>query len=265
MGYVFDFKDALAYDSWCRKQCNTYTFQREIELLMEQMNPLRGNSLIDIGCGTGKNFKPLLDFGLNVTGIDPSPYMLDIAKKTIGNKVDIKRGYAEELPFEDNEFNHACLITTLEYTENHTLAIEEACRVAKDNLFIGVLNKYAIKGIKRKIEGKLTSTIYSKARFFSIWEIKKTIHKLVGDVPISWKTVNIYPGKSGKLISSIENIDLVKKIPFGTYAGIVVTLNPKFRTRPLPLKKENGFKANSKRREGFAGFNEKQIDKISKK
>ncbi|MCP3922389.1 MAG: class I SAM-dependent methyltransferase [Desulfobacterales bacterium] len=261
MGYVFDFKDALAYDSWCKKQSNTYTFQREIELLLEQLNPLRGSSIIDIGCGTGKIFKHLLDFGLNVSGIDPSPYMLDIARKEIGERVDMRRGYAEELPFDDNEFNHACLITTLEYTENHTKAIEEACRVAKDSLFIGVLNKYAIKGIQRKIEGKLTSTIYSRARFFSIWEIKRTINKLVGDVPVSWKTVNIYPGKSGKFISSIENIDLVKKIPFGTYAGIVVTLNPKFRTKPLALKYEKGIKTGSKTRKGFAGFKEKQTDK----
>ena len=39
---------------------------------------------------------------LQVTAIDPSPYMLDIAFRHFGNRMEFYRGFAEDLPFDDN-------------------------------------------------------------------------------------------------------------------------------------------------------------------
>ena len=60
--------------------------------------------------------------------------MLDIASKKFGDKVTLHRGPAEDLPFDDNEFDSAFFFTSLEFTERPGKAIEEACRVAKDTL-----------------------------------------------------------------------------------------------------------------------------------
>jgi hypothetical protein len=62
-----------------------------------------------------------------------------------------------------------------------------------------------------------------------IWEI-------LGDVPVSWRTVCQFPASSGKLVNKIERSSIVQRFPFGTFAGIVVTLVPKMRTTPLALK-----------------------------
>ena len=35
------------------------------------------------------------------------PYMLDLAAKYLCNRVDLHRGVAEDMPFDDNSFNHA--------------------------------------------------------------------------------------------------------------------------------------------------------------
>ncbi len=235
MGYVFNFNDAIAYEQWFEDPCNRVTAELEWHLMHEMLRPQVGNSLLGIGCGTGTNLFRMVENGLQVTGIDPSPYMLDIAKKRLGNRVDLYRGFAEDLPFDDNSFNHSCLVTTLEFVENPGKAIEEACRVTKDSLFIGVLNRYAIKGIERRVKGIFSETIFNRAQFFSIWELKRTIKSVLGDVPVSWRTVCLLPASTGKISDKIERSKLIQRCPFGAFVGIVVTLIPRFRTRPLPI------------------------------
>jgi ubiquinone/menaquinone biosynthesis C-methylase UbiE len=159
--------------------------------------------------------------------------------KNLGNRVDLYRGFAEDLPFEDNSFNYACFVTTLEFVDDTQKAIEEACRVAKDKIFIGVLNRYAIKGVHRRIKGIFSKTIFNHAHFFSIWEIKQIIRSLVGDVPISWRTVGQLPLTPQRFANRIEQLTLLQKFPFGTFAGIMVTLIPRFKTTPLTVTYES--------------------------
>ena len=196
----------------------------------------KGQTILDIGCGTGVNIEPLVESGLNVTGIDPSPYMLDIAAANLGQRIDLYRGYAEDLPFDDNSFNHACFFTSLEFVEDPAKAVEEACRVAKDKVFIGFLNRYAIKGFQRRLQGLFAPTIFNRARFFSVWELKTLVRCVAGPVPISWRTVSQLPNASVKLIQAFEQSQFVQRSPFGAFAGLVVTLVPRFRTRPLAIR-----------------------------
>lgn len=236
MGYVFDFNDANDYEHWFYNRRNRIAAELESRLMIEMLNPNPGELVLDIGCGIGSILPPLLDAGLKVTGIDPSPYMLDIILSQFHNKVELYRGKAEDLPFDDNSFNHACFFSSLEFVDDPKKAIEEACRVAKDKVFIGVLNRYAIKSIQRRVEGIFTHTIFNKAHFFSVWQIKRIVRELMGPVPISWRTVCQFPNVSGKFLTNLEKSHLVQRCPFGTFAGIVVTLVPRFRTRPLALR-----------------------------
>jgi len=236
MGYVFDFHDAAAYEKWFQNPANRCTFELETKLMLNMLKPEQGRTLLDIGCGTGAGLLKYLETGLQVTGLDPSLYMLDLAAEKVKNRVDLHRGFAENLPFDDNSFHYTSLVTTLEFVENPIKALEEACRVAKDRMFIGVLNRYAIKGIQRRVKGIFTETIYNQAQFFSVWELKRIIRTLLGDVPISWKTVCLFPSASGNIIPKIEQSNLVQRFPFGAFAGMVVTLVPRFKTRPLAIK-----------------------------
>ena len=235
MSYVFDFNDAIAYEKWYNNPRNRFIADLECRLMIDMLNPVSGETVLDIGCGTGVSLQPFIDMGLQVTGIDPSPYMLDIALKNLGHRVDLHRGFAEDLPFDDNSFNYACLFTTLEFVEDKKKALEEASRVAKDKLFIGVLNRYAIKGVQRRVKGVFTKTIYNRAHFFSIWELKEIVRSLLGDVPLSWRTVCQLPVGPQMITNRIERFTLLQKFPFGTFAGMVVTLIPRFRTRPLSV------------------------------
>ena len=135
MGHVFEFNDAREYESWLKSPNRRFAAELESRLMMDMLKPMSGETLLDIGCGTGASLQPFLDFGLQVTGIDASPYMLDMAIEKVHNRVDFYRGFAEDLPFDDNSFNYATLITALEFVDEPRQALEEACRVAKDKVF----------------------------------------------------------------------------------------------------------------------------------
>jgi ubiquinone/menaquinone biosynthesis C-methylase UbiE len=237
MGYVFTFNDAKAYEQWVCKNRNRTAAELENRLMIDMLKPIRGESILDIGCGTGASAKPFIEMGLQVTAIDPSPYMLDIAFRHFANRIELYRGYAEDLPFDDNSFNHASIVTTLEFVDDPRKAIEEACRVAKDRIFVGVLNRYAIKGIERRLKGIFSHTIYNRARFYSVWELKHIMRDMLGNhVPISWRTVSQFPAASGKVMVGLENSKIIQRFPFGTFAGIVAALVPRFRTKPMTLR-----------------------------
>jgi len=234
MGYVFDTTDAVAYDRWLTNPRNRFP-RIQHRLMVDMLKPNRGDTLLSIGCGTGSSLLPLQEMGVSVTGLDPSTPMLDIARRRLGSRVDLHQGYAEDLPFDDNAFTYSCLITALEFVDDPKTALAEACRVTKDRLFIGVLNRYAIKGIQRRIAGIFKRSIYSHARFYSVWQVRKAVRALAGPVPVSWRTACLFP-RPGRLTRRLEESGLIQRCPFGEYAGLVATLVPRYRTRPLSLK-----------------------------
>lgn len=238
MGYVFDFQDARSYAAWVQRQRNEWDADLERNLMVSLLRPAEGESVLNIGCGTGHSTLPLLEMNLHTTGIDPSPYMLDIAYDTLGNRVELFRGYAEDLPFDDNSFNHAFFFISLEFVDDPAKALAEACRVAKDKVFIGFINRYAIKYLQLRLRGLFHASIYNHAHFFSIWELKRMVRELAGPVPINWRTVCQLPNSPGKVRWSIEKSEFVQRCPFGTFCGMVITLVPRLRTRPLALRYE---------------------------
>ncbi len=236
MGYVFDFKDASAYEKWFYSPGNRITADREARLIFDMLKPIRGRALLDIGCGTGARLAGFVEKGLDVSGLDPSPYMLDIAREKFKNRVEFFRNFGESLPFEDNSFHYATLITTLEYVDDPGKVIEEACRVTKDKIFIGIYNRYALKCIERRVKALFSDSIYRHARFYSVWEIKQIIQKVIGNVSVTWKTICWFPGSFEKYMLRMEDAFIMQKIPFGAFAGIVIMPVPRFRTTPLALK-----------------------------
>jgi ubiquinone/menaquinone biosynthesis C-methylase UbiE len=215
---------------------NKFAVEIESRLMMEMLDPLATDTVLSIGCCAGARLAPFVERGVNMTAIDSSPYMLDLLSESFKNRIELYRGRFEDLPFEDNSFNHACLVTTLEFVDTPEKVIEEACRVAKDRLFIGFFNRYAIKGVQRRVSGMFRKTIFNRASFFSVWELKKYVRSVAGDVPIAWRTVGQLPDAGGFFKDNIEQSRVIQRFPFGAFAGMVVTLVPRFRTRPLALR-----------------------------
>ena len=83
---------------------------------------LIGNSVLDLGSGTGAAYEQLLNF--ETTAIDPDKKMLEL--NTFENKV---LGSAENLPFEDNSFDNVFCCFVWRNVSDTNKALQEVYRV----------------------------------------------------------------------------------------------------------------------------------------
>src|SRR5918998_1821973 len=81
-----------------------------IDILVRE-GDLRGRSVLDVGCGTGRVAAALAErYGATVSGLDPSPEMLDIARERASRGiVALELGRAESIPFPDGHFERALM------------------------------------------------------------------------------------------------------------------------------------------------------------
>ncbi len=82
---------------------------------------LSGDRLLDVGCGTGKAFAPMLERGWKVTGCDISPAMLELARAKVGKDVRLSVADMRDLP----RFGKFDLIWALYDALNYLLNGEE--------------------------------------------------------------------------------------------------------------------------------------------
>jgi SAM-dependent methyltransferase len=82
---------------------------------------LRGSRLLDVGCGTGKSFLPMLQRGWNVTACDISASMLELARAKAGEEARLFVADMRELP-RCGEFD---LVWALDDAVNYLLSAEE--------------------------------------------------------------------------------------------------------------------------------------------
>jgi len=88
--------------------------------LLERLG-LTGRRLLDVGCGTGTSFLPMLAQGWEVTGCDISPAMLVQAREKAGDAVQLAIADMLDLP----EFGEFDLVWALDDAINYLLSPEE--------------------------------------------------------------------------------------------------------------------------------------------
>lgn len=84
-------------------------------------NGLKGRRLLDVACGTGKSFLPMLRWGWQVTGCDISPAMLALAGEKAGEAVDLSVADMRDLPI----FGDFDLVWALDDAINYLLSFDE--------------------------------------------------------------------------------------------------------------------------------------------
>jgi SAM-dependent methyltransferase len=104
-----------------------FTAHHNYELWLGNLLPelhrhgLRGGRLLDVGCGTGKSFLPMLERGWDVTACDISASMLELARAKAGDAVPLAVADMRELPV----FGEFDLVWALDDAVNYLLSSEE--------------------------------------------------------------------------------------------------------------------------------------------
>jgi ubiquinone/menaquinone biosynthesis C-methylase UbiE len=98
---------ALIYGIIYNKQKKHYA--GVVENAKPELDLSKYQKIIDIGCGTGALCSVLSQNGSTVTGIDPAPRMIEIARKKTPNQgvTFVQANVLEGLPFEDKSFDVA--------------------------------------------------------------------------------------------------------------------------------------------------------------
>ena len=92
---------------------------------------LVGRRVLDIGCGTGAALAVLAEeFACTVAGVDPAQGMLAEARRKLPD-AEVREGTAEALPFPDEEFDAALMMTVVQHVDRER-AFPEARRVLAD-------------------------------------------------------------------------------------------------------------------------------------
>ncbi len=233
MGYVFDKRMAALYEAWTLSPQGRHVDRSLEHLIRRLLDPQPGERALDIGCGTGNHLLLLNRMGLDVSGVDASPAMIAKAKERLGHRCTLKTGWAEDLPFEDNSFDVALLINTLEYLDDPVAALREAGRVTQRKIFLGVFNGLSLTGLVNRMRGGLGDPFFSRTRFLNLWQVRAAVQSVYGPVPMTWSCLRM---AGGGAVAGWSGPGGMRPFPFGFFLGVAVPLLYTVRTENLPLK-----------------------------
>lgn len=134
-----------AYDAWYESQRGRWIGNAEYRLLVRLLAPQTGETLLDVGCGTGYFTRRFAE-GLSdrVVGLDPSASWTSFAKDHAGNRESYVRGAAEFLPFADASFDLTISVAALCFAEDARKAASEIVRVTRRRFAAGLLNRQSL-------------------------------------------------------------------------------------------------------------------------
>jgi len=91
----------------------------------------RGGRVLDVATGTGLVATELIRRGFEVTGVDQSAEMLDVARRRFGGKVELVEASADSLPLASDAFDHLTFTYLLRYVDDPGATLAELARVVQ--------------------------------------------------------------------------------------------------------------------------------------
>jgi SAM-dependent methyltransferase len=141
---------AARYEAWYRTPRGAWISATEFRLLVSLLRPRPGESLLDVGCGTGHFTRRFArETGVHVTGIDPEPTWLAYARAQAQAGERFVVGGAERLPFADRSFDRTTCITALCFIADQRNALHEMIRVTRHRLVLGLLNRNSLLYLRK--------------------------------------------------------------------------------------------------------------------
>ena len=102
-----------------------------------------GEDVLDVAAGTGNASLRAALAGANVTGLDLTPELFDVARERAalaGVEIDWVEGDAEALPFADSSFDTVVSIFGVQFAPRHQVTAHELARVCRPGGQIGLIN-----------------------------------------------------------------------------------------------------------------------------
>jgi SAM-dependent methyltransferase len=169
------------YAIWRASTLGSMTESLEQRLIFRLAGELRGQAVLDVGCGDGTLAVACWQNGAaRVVGCDADPRMVArAAGRAAGAKaaINVLVGRAERLPFQDGSFDLVTAVTVLAFIAESDQAVREMARVLRPGgrLVIGDLGRWNWWAAGRRIRGWLGSATWRAARFRSAGALRTLV------------------------------------------------------------------------------------------
>jgi len=164
------------YDSWYESAKGRMYDRLEKKAIGRYLpSSANGKRLLEVGCGTGHWSRFFSEYGFEVTGVDTSERMINIARNKNIPNTSFQIADGHHLPFKNGSFNITAAITALEFVSDAEAVIREMIRCTRQprgQLLVGVLNAQARLNRNRK---QRPDSLYAKARLFSPSRLKQLL------------------------------------------------------------------------------------------
>jgi len=131
-------RSARGYDRFVRRVYYVGAERRVLGALIGALRERLPGDVLDLGCGPGRTLSAIGDAfpDARLTGVDLSPYLLDVAQRrtaALEGRVRLVHANATDLPFEDASFDAVCASHVLGHLPPGpaAAAVAEASRVLR--------------------------------------------------------------------------------------------------------------------------------------
>ncbi len=107
-------------------------------LACKLVDPQPENHVLEIGFGSGRLLEMIAQKvdGIHLAGVDPTETMVRMASarpalRKLGNRLDLRSGTAQSLPWRDKTFDMALAVHCFQFWEDPDVCIQEIIRVLK--------------------------------------------------------------------------------------------------------------------------------------
>jgi len=147
-----------------------------------------GQTVLDLGTGTGNAAVLAARAGAEVTAVDPSPRLLDVARQRVGQG-EFVVAKAEELPFEDRSFDRVISMFAVIFSHEPERAAKEILRVTRGKALITAWESTGPLNDALGILGRATNeAAQTPPRRFD-WGNPDKVKDLFGDVGVERATL----------------------------------------------------------------------------
>lgn len=161
------------YDKWYADEVGALAHYLERELVMEFIKPRPGETVLDLGCGTGIYALELAQMGLQITGIDVSSGMLDVAREK-ANRLNLaimfRQGDLGQVDFGSENFDKVISICAMEFFLDPTDIMRRAFQAVKPGgrmIFATIGNKSHWSTFYKRRAKTDSSSVFNRATFYT--------------------------------------------------------------------------------------------------
>lgn len=166
--------------------------------IKENIESLKNKTVLDAGCGTGRNISLFLELGAKkIYAFDFTPNMLDFAKKKFGKnqKVKLSVGDVQNIDYPDEFFDVSGCFKVLAHVLDVQKAVNELARVTKKDglLFLEFYSPYSFRRL---------FSIFN--RFYIRWDSVGSADKLIRKAGL--KPVKVYGSRTFIVTEHLVNL-----------------------------------------------------------